>query len=255
MHIDRAHITAIGFAAVMAIQPQLAQAGWGDLLKKIEESAPELLPGKSATSNTDSSLDTETLVRGLKQALEIGTQRAVDSVSKTDGYFSNPRIRIPLPAVVNQGSALLRQFGMGTLVDEFELSMNRAAEQAAPEASAHILETLKQMSIEDARKIYQGGADSATRYFQEHTTDQIEAAFKPKIAAAMEQAGVTRYYQALVKQASQYPLVGDMGLNLENHVTGKALEGLFLMLAEEEKKIRADPVARSTDLLKQVFGQ
>ncbi len=255
MQTYRATITAMGLATVLLLQPPLTQAGWGDLLKKVEESAPELLQGKSATSTPTSALDTDTLARGLKQALEVGTQRAVDSVSKTDGYFANPAIRVPLPDVVNQGSRLLRQFGMGTLVDELELSMNRAAEQAAPEARAYFIQTLKEMSIEDAREIYQGGEDSATRYFQERTSTQLETAFKPKITAAMQQTGVTRYYQTLVKQASQYPLIGDMGLNLEDHVTGKALEGLFLMLAEEEKKIRADPLARSTDLLKQVFGQ
>lgn len=255
MHIRRSEILGISLTMALFLHPQLTHAGWGDLLKSLEQNAPELLKNSSDTVPTSSSnLDTDTLVQGLKQALEVGTQRAVASASKTDGYFANPAIRIPLPDAINRGSALLRQFGMGSMVDEFELSMNRAAEQAAPQASAYFLETLKQMSIEDAREIYQGSNDAATRYFQERTSAQLEAVFKPSISEAMEQVGATRYYQALVIKASQYPLVGDMDLNLENHVTSQALVGLFLMLAEEEKKIRADPLARSTDLLRQVFG-
>tara|TARA_R110001583_G_scaffold41161_1_gene131018 strand:+ start:5459 stop:6235 length:777 start_codon:yes stop_codon:yes gene_type:complete len=250
-------IAGIALTLSFILPPALAQAGWGDLIKKIEESTPELLkstePSTGSTSN-NAGLDSDTLIRGLKQALEVGTQRAVEGVSKTDGYFANPAIKIPLPDAVNKGSSLLRKMGMGTLVDDFELSMNRAAEKAAPQATEYFLSTLNKMSIEDAREIYQGADDAATRYFQQHTSSQLETVFKPIITETMEQVGVTRYYKALVQQASQYPLVGDMGLDLENHVTTQALEGLFLMLAEEEKKIRANPLARSTDLLKQVFG-
>lgn len=230
-----------------------AQAGWGDLLKKLEEKAPDLMENSAALNTTN--LDTETLIRGLKEALAVGTQRAVENVSKTDGYFANPKIKVPMPEVVESGAKLVRKFGGGTLVDDFELSMNRAAEKAAPQATQYFMDTLKAMSFEDAKKIYEGEDDAATRYFQDKTSGQLEGVFKPIIEQTMEQVGVTRYYQALVKEASQYPFVGDMDLNLENHVTRQALEGLFIMLAEEEKRIRQDPMARSTDLLKQVFGQ
>lgn len=241
--------TLMGIVLSLLLQP--AQAGWGDLLKKIEQRAPELLTSSASRS---AALDTETLAQGLKQALALSTRRAVDSVSRTDGYFANPAIKIPLPAAINRGSALLRQLGMGPQVEAFELSMSRAAEQAAPLATAYFMTALKQMSIEDARAIYQGADDAATRYFQEQTSTQLEKVFKPVITEAMQQVGVTRSYQALVQQASQYPLIGDLGLNLEEHVTRQALKGLFLMLAEEEKRIRTDPLARSTDLLKQLFG-
>ncbi len=249
-----AAVTGLLLLGLPLFQPQLQpQAGWGDLLKKLEDNAPALL--QSTPVQESNSLDTDTLVRGLKQALEVGTQRAVANVSKPDGYFSNPSIRVPLPTVVDRGSALLRKFGMGSVVDEFELSMNRAAEKAAPRATEYFLQTLKAMSIEEARTIYQGPDDAATRYFQQRTASQLEGEFKPVIKEAMEQVGVTRYYQALVHQAAQYPMVGDMALDLEQHVTDRALDGLFLMLAEEERLIRQDPVARSTELLKQVFGQ
>ena len=232
-----------------------AIADWGDVLKKLEEKAPEVL---NSSDNKDAmsigNLDTQTLIEGLKQALEVGTQRAVDEVSKTDGYFGNPKIKVPMPENVNTATQLLRKFGMESLVDDFELSMNRAAEKAAPQATEYFLNALKAMTIEDAKKIYEGNDDAATLYFRDKTSDDIEKAFKPVIRESMEQVGVTRYYKQLVNEASQYPLVGDMDLDLENHVTDKAMDGLFLMLAEEEKRIRKDPVARSTDLLKQVFG-
>jgi hypothetical protein len=242
----------MGIALSLLFQP--VQAGWGDLLKQIEQSAPELLKGSAGSSSSSSTeFDTDTLVQGLKQALELSTQRAVESVSRRDGYFTNPAIRIPLPASINSGSTLLRQLGMGAQVEAFELSMNRAAEQAAPLATDYFIAALKQMSIEDARAIYQGADDAATRYFREHTSTELEKVLEPVITETMQQVGVTRYYQALVQQAGQYPLIGNLGLNLEEYVTGKALEGLFVMLAEEEKRIRTDPLARSTDLLKQLF--
>jgi len=231
-------------------------AGWGDLLKKIEEKAPEILNSSDSDAKTSlTNLDTETLIKGLKQALEIGTKRAVDGVSKTDGYFANPKIKVPMPESIDSATQLMKKFGLGSLVDDFELSMNRAAEKAAPQATEYFLNALKVMSFEDAKKIYEGNDDAATRYFQDNTSADLESVFKPIIRDSMEQVGATRYYKQLVDEASQYPLIGDMDLNLENHVTDKALEGLFLMLAEEEKRIREDPVARSTDLLKQVFGR
>ncbi|MEH6628169.1 MAG: DUF4197 domain-containing protein [Motiliproteus sp.] len=242
-------VTAFSFS----IHSPQSYAGWGDLLKKIEEKAPDIISGDEKVGAT--ALDTETLIRGLKEALEVGTQRAVEGVSKTDGYFANPLIKVPMPETVETGAKLLRKFGMGSLVDDFELSMNRAAEEAAPQATEYFLNALKAMSFEDAKKIYEGSDDAATSYFKDKTSADLDSVFKPIIRSAMEKVGATRYYQQMVNEASSYPLVGDMDLNLENHVTNKALDGLFLMLAEEEKKIRQDPLARSTDLLKQVFGK
>ncbi len=234
---------------------QPGHAAWGDLLKKIEEKAPDVLnSGGDSAGKVDSALDTETLVKGLKQALEVGTRRAVESVSSTDGYFGNPQIKVPMPESINSATQLLRKAGLGSMVDEFELSMNRAAEKAAPQATEYFVDAVQNMSLEDAKKIYQGPDDAATRYFQDKTSADLTAVFKPVIGDAMEQVGVTRHYQQLVNAASKYPMIGNMDLDLENHVTHKALDGLFLMIAEEEKRIRQDPVARSTELLKQVFG-
>ncbi|RDE24913.1 DUF4197 domain-containing protein [Motiliproteus coralliicola] len=243
-------LTLIGSATT-----PIAFAGFGDLLKQVEEQTPQLLQQSTNSDGAShSSLDTDTLIRGLKQALEVGTQRAVDQVSQTDGYLGNPSIRIPLPSVIDKGAKLVGKFGGQSLVDDFELSINRAAEKAAPLAAEPFLTTLKGMSFEDARRIYEGSDDAATRYFQDETSEELKTAFAPIIRDSMEQVGVTSYYQALVKQASQYPLVGNMNLDLESYVTDQALVGLFTVLAEEEKRIREEPLARSTELLKQVFG-
>ncbi|WP_421862363.1 DUF4197 domain-containing protein [Motiliproteus sp.] len=255
MPIQLHRLAPLALASISLLAPVNAVAGWGDILKQVEEQAPQLLQqGTNSDGASHSSLDTDTLIRGLKQALEVGTQRAVDQVSQTDGYLGNPTIRIPLPSVIDQGAKLVGKFGGQSLVDDFERSINRAAEKAAPLAAEPFLTTLKGMSFEDARQIYEGSDDAATRYFQDKTQADLKTAFEPIIRDSMQQVGVTNYYQALVKQASQYPLVGDMNLDLESYVTDKALVGLFKVLAEEEKRIREQPLARSTELLKQVFG-
>lgn len=260
MHSRKLLVTSAALLGCYLL-PVTGQAGWGDIVKQIEESVPALTESTTSphsnTSTDLSSLDTDTLVRGLKEALAVGTQRAVDEVAKPDGYFANPKIKVPLPAVISSSATLLDRFGMGSLVDQFEVSMNRAAEAAAPQATQYFLDTLQQMSIEDAREIYHGADDAATRYFEQKNSGQLQALLQPVIVEAMDAAEVTRYYQALVEQANSYPMVGDLGLDLdlEKHVTDKALDGLFVMLAEQEKLIREQPVARTTDLLKQVFGQ
>lgn len=231
-----------------------SQAGWNDLLKQVEEKAPDLLnslAGQDSSDNFD--LSSDELVAGLKEALKVGTARAVSAVSATDGYFGNPKIRIPLPDELQMAGNLLRKFGLDSTVDRFEESMNRAAEKAAPQAKESFLKALEQMTIDDAKKIYQGEDDAATRYFEDHTRTELREAFKPIIEDSMASVGVTRYYRQLVEKAKQYPLVGNLDLDLEKHVTNKALDGLFTTLAAEEKAIRENPTARTTELLKKVF--
>lgn len=252
--------TLIGILSVFALLPATpALAGWGDFIKqaeeKVKEKAPDLIGSSDSSSPLSANLSTEDIVNGLKEALKIGTQRAVDTVSQSDGYLSNPNIRIPLPENVDKAGELLRKFGLGSTVDKFEESMNLAAEKAAPKAKAVFLSVLDDMSLEDAKKIYQGNDDAATRYFEEKTRGDLNGDFKPLIVDSMNDVGVTKYYQDLVKKAEKYPLVNDLDLNLENYVTDKALDGLFTMLAAEEKAIRENPAARTTDLLKKLFSQ
>lgn len=248
-------VTKLALVALVSIT-QPAAAGFGDLLKQIEQKLPLSSPNQEPASTTQSNtqLDPSTLKTGLKDALRLGSERAVAQLANTDGFLANPKVHIPLPAALEQASALLNRFGLSTLSEQLEVSMNRAAEQAAPAAATHLKNALEALSIEDAQQIFAGPSDAATRYFENHSRQRIGNDFTPIIRTAMEQVGVTRYYQQLVIEAKRYPLVGNLNLDLEQHVTQYALDGLFTTLAEQEALIRQDPVARTTSVLKQVFG-
>jgi len=202
----------------------------------------------------ETGLSEEEIVNGLKQALEVGTTNAVSTVSQTDGYFKNPQIKIPLPENVKKVEKILRTTGFGGQVDEFELSMNRAAERAAPEAKSIFWDAIQQMSFSDARQVLDGPDNAATQYFQGKTTDRLQEMFKPITHQAMSEVGVTNHYQSIDSKIKTIPFADQMSFDLDQYVTDKALNGLFLMLAAEEKKIRQDPAARVTNLLKKVFS-
>ena len=252
----------IGKAGVILLSCTItasAFAGFGDLLKKIEDGGKQLIEQKQtapASSTAGTSLDYDTVIAGLKEALEVGSRQAIESVSQKGGYFDNAQIKIPLPDQLEQASGLLKKFGLGSQIEQFELSMNRAAEQAAPEATEILVTAIKEMSIEDARTILNGPDNAATEYFREKTSTRLSELFRPSVETSMNQVGVTKYYGDLTKKAKEVPMVGNMAqdYNLEDHVTEGALNGLFTMLAAEEKKIRENPAARTTDLLKQVFN-
>jgi hypothetical protein len=195
------------------------------------------------------------IIEGLKEALQIGTTKAVQKVSLLDGYFKNPRIHIPLPEQVQKVEKLLRTMGLGAKVDAFELSMNRAAERAAPEAKSLFIDAIKQMTFSDARKILQGRENEATLYFEDKTRDRLYELFEPLVHSAMSEVGVTRSYQELDAKVRTIPFAEKLSFDLDDYVTNKGLDGLFFMVAEEERKIREDPAARVTDLLKEVFGR
>lgn len=225
----------------------VAQAGFLDDLGK-----------KLGLSDTQSgSLDDSTIVKGLKEALATGTSRAVKAVAKTDGYFGNDLIKIPIPEKVRSVTNVLGRFGFQPQVDEFVLSMNRAAEKAAPQAAEYFVSALREMTFDDARKILRGGNTAATEYFKEKTGEKIFSAFKPVVASSMQDVGVTRRYNQMTGSLKSIPFAGATAssVDLDNYVTTKAVDGLFVMLGEEEKKIRTDPAARGTELLKKVFGR
>ena len=221
----------------------LVSAGFQDILK-----------GAQKMLGTSDSISESEIVDGLKQALEIGTGKAVDLVSKTGGYYNNPEIKIPLPASVQKAEKLLRGVGFGSKVDAFELSMNNAAERAAPEAKSIFWDAIKKMKIDDAKKILNGGDDEATLFFKDKTYERLQEIFEPIVKESMGEVGVTRTYQDLNAKVEKIPFADSLSLDLDQYVTDGALNGLFQMLAEEEKKIRSDPAARVTDLLKKVFG-
>lgn len=204
--------------------------------------------------SSDEGLTEKEIINGLKEALEIGTAEAVQVVSKVNGYYQNPDIRIPLPDDVQKAEKYMRLAGFGDMVDDFELSMNRAAEQAALQAKPIFWDAIRQMTFDDARDILNGADNSATLYFEEKTSARLGEVFKPIVGQSMEQVGVTSTYKDLNKKARSIPFVDSFSFDLDQYVTDKALEGLFVMLAAEEKKIREDPAARVTDLLKKVFA-
>jgi hypothetical protein len=229
-----------------------AQADWGGMLDDLKEAGKTFLPG----SEEQSGLDTGTVISGLKEALSIGIERAIDTISQTNGYLGNPEIRIPLPPQVEKVGSLMRQFGMSQLADDVETSMNRAAEKAAPEATSIVIDAIKNMSFDDARKILNGPDDAATQFFREQTSDRLTQLFRPSIEQSLDEVGSTRYYNQLSDQVASVPVVGEnINLDLPDYVTEKALDGLFTMIAVEEKKIRDNPAARTTELLKKVFSQ
>ena len=201
-------------------------------------------------------LDNATIVKGLKEALSIGTDRAVRSVAVQDGYYGNQAIRILMPEKVKNVADLLSKVGFQRQVDEFVVSMNRAAEKAAPKAATYFVAALKEMTFEDARKIlYDGGNTAATEYFRQKTGEKIHNAFKPVIAASMNQVGTTRAYKDMMAKYTALPFTTANGFDLDRYVTTKAVDGLFSMLGEEEKRIRTEPAARATELLRKVFGR
>jgi hypothetical protein len=191
---------------------------------------------------------------GLKQALQIGAETSVKLVGRKDGYYGNPAIKILMPRNLQSLEKGLRLVGYGPKIDDFDLSMNRAAEAAAPAARKIFVDAITVMSFDDARHILSGGENAATDYFKQKTTPQLTAAFRPVVDKTMAQNGVTKQYNALVKQYKSIPFTKNQDLDITNYVVGKALDGLFYEVGEEERKIRQDPAKQTTALLKEVFG-
>lgn len=231
--------------AVCIIFMTLSCAGQEDLLKNVQK----------ALEGTGGELSQEKIAKGLKEALRIGADNAVEKVSVLNGYYGNPEIKIPLPDKVLQVESILRTVGFGSQVDTFAESMNRAAEKAAPAAKDLFWDAVITMTFEDAKKILKGHDNEATLYLKDKTWFRLLETFKPMVHQAMASVGVTRQYQELETKVKDIPLVGEsLGLDIDQYVSEKALNGLFIMLAKEEKKIREEPAARVTELLKEVFG-
>jgi hypothetical protein len=226
----------------------------GDALKK---GLPQLPggAGQSTGQPAGMGLDEGTIVSGLKDALSIGTKNAVALVSKPNGYFSNEAIKILLPDKIEKAAELLGKMGYQKQVDEFILSMNGAAEKAAPKAASSFSDAIKGMSIEDAKKILSGGNTAATDYFKSKTSAQLYNEFKPSVSESMNHVGVTQKYNAMMDKVPAVPFAKPESVDLNLYVTTKALDGLFHMVGQEEQKIRTNPVAQTTDLLKKLFAK
>lgn len=198
-------------------------------------------------SNTDAS-------KGLKTALEKGALSAVGLLGARDGFLGNPQVRIALPGYLNDAAQLLRTFGQGDKVDELLTSMNRAAEAAVPQSRELLLKAVKTMSVTDAKGILGGGNTAVTDFFASKTRNDLSAKFLPVVTQATAKVGLVDKYNALAGKASELGLVKKEDANIQQYVTGKTLDGLFFMISEEEKKIRANPVAYGSSILSKVFG-
>lgn len=247
---------AAAILAASAVAPAHAAPQWKNLLEK----ARKQVQGTHA----DTSLPQSDIVAGLKEALAQGTTNAIRQLGRTDGFWSNAGVRIPLPGALRQVGDIARKLGQGEKVDAFQLSLNRAAEKAVPQVADIFGDAIRAMTLDDARKILGGGDDAATQYFRRVAGDKLATRIRPIVARATDSVGVTRRYKALTASAGNGALgglVGQLGgghgssdLDLDQYVTDKTLDGLFATIASEEKSIRHDPAARTTDLLKKVFG-
>ncbi len=199
-------------------------------------------------------LTNDEVIRGLREALNVGTNNSSQAASKTDGFYKNPLITIPFPPEAEKVKNTVVNLGMQKQVDDFVMTMNRAAEEASKEAAPVFLDAIKGMSISDGFSILKGNDNAATKYLQDKTTSDLTVKFTPIIKRAIEKVEVTKYWNPLVTTYNKIPGVEKQNPNLEQYITLRALEGLFKLVAGEEKKIRTDPVARINDILKRVFG-
>ncbi len=199
-------------------------------------------------------LSTTDIANGLKEALTKGVTKGADSLSKLDGYFKNPKIKIPFPPDAQKMEKKLRDIGLGSDVDNFIMTLNRGAEDAAKQVKPIFIDAIKKMTITDVTSILKGQPDAATQYLKKTTTTQLQAQFKPIIKTSLDKVNATKYYSDLATKYDKIPFVKKVNPDLVAYTTDLAIQGLFIKIAEEEKNIRANPVARTTDLLKKVFG-
>jgi hypothetical protein len=243
-------VPAAVFTVLLASSP--LHAGLSDLLDRLTGGVTDQGAGTAGVAST---LSNDEMISGLKEALGQGTRFAVDQLGREGGFLDNAKVRIPMPKSLAWVEKSLRTLRQDRLADEFVASMNHAAERAVPEAAEIFGDAIRQMSLEDARGILSGPDDAATQYFRRTTSDALTAKMRPIVEQATAQAGVTSSYKNMMSKAGGLTslLSGD-ATDLDGYVTEKTLDGLFLMVAEEEKRIRENPLARSTDLLKKVFG-
>lgn len=217
------------------------------LFDKLKKQARDVVKNPSSLSQEDAAA-------GLKEALIKGISNGADIVSRLDGYYKNPEIKIPFPAEAKQVESKLRSVGLGKQADDVILSLNRAAEDAATEAKPVFIAAIKGMTFSDAVAIVRGDERAATSYLQRTTTPELISKFTPIIKSSLEKVNATRYWETAMTSYNKIPFVTKVNPNLTEYVTQKAIEGLFMMIAKEELAIRKDPAARTSELLKKVFG-
>ncbi|MBT9611963.1 MAG: DUF4197 domain-containing protein [Burkholderiales bacterium] len=230
----------------------LSGASWafnlGDVLKGVGEAT------SNKSSAPASNLSDQDVTRGLKDALVEGAGKAVSSLGRTDGFLQNDKVRIPLPESLQNVESVMKALGQGKRIEEFKTSLNRAAEAAVPEAKTLLVDAIKKMSVADAKAVLTGGEDAATKYFRQATETKLHERFLPIVGKTVNRYKLTDQYNRVAGTASKAGLLNKEQANMSEYVTGKALDGLFFMIAEEEKAIRKDPLGRSSEYVRKVFG-
>ena len=214
----------------------------------------KFLKGFGSLPSVGGGLSDAKIGSGLQEALKVGTENAVVQTGTLDGFLMNKAIKILMPKTLQNMEKPLRMVGYGPQIDEFVVGMNRAAEKAVPFAKEIFWDAIGQMTFDDARKILNGGDTAATDYFKSKTTKKLQAAFLPSVTEVMDQVGVNQQYNALIGRYKSVPFAKSITFDVNQYVTEKATDGIFYVVAQEEKKIRTNPAARVTDLLKEVFG-
>ena len=249
MIFKTAAAAAVLFAACAA--PAHAQ-GFLDKLKNAAGAVTS--PGGSTSGGGADALATDEIIAGLREALRVGTENVVGQIGTTDGFNADPNIHIPLPPDLQKVQGLLRKFGLSGMADEVELKLNRAAEAAAPKTKELVWKAINEMTLEDAKRIYDGPPDAATSYFKRVASTDLKAVIKPVVDNSLNEVGAVAAYDKLMGQYKSLPLVPDVKADLSNHATTMALDGLFYYLAKEEAAIRQNPAKRTTEILTKVFG-
>lgn len=245
------YILAAGLAALVLSQPAAAQKT--DWMGKIQGVIGNVTtPGGSSSGGELSLTD---ITAGLREALKVGSERVVGQIGSADGYNLDPDIHIPLPPELQKVQSVLKRFGLSGMADDLELRLNRAAEAAAPKTKELIWKAITDMTLEDAKRIYDGPDDAATQYFKKVASADLADTVRPVVDQSLEEVGAISAYDDLMGQYKTLPLVPDVKANLSDHAVDLALEGLFFYLGKEEAAIRQNPAKRTTELLTKVFGR
>lgn len=235
---------------ILFVQMHTAQAGFQDYISNLKNSLKKETPASSG-----SALSEDTIVAGLKQALNQGVEQSVKQLGKENGFLGDAAVKIPMPKTLNKVETGLRKIGQARLADNFINTMNHAAEQAVPQTTDILIQAVKNMTLTDVLNILKGEPDAATQYFKRTSSPLLRTAIKPIVQKATSAVGVTDSYKKMISKAGFLAKYVDQNsLDIDQYVTDRAIDGLFIKIAVEEKRIREDPVARTTDVLKNVFG-
>jgi hypothetical protein len=253
------NLLIISLIAISAATFNTAYSGWQDWVKDAD-AVLKSTTGKDTSATMSSALSNDQIAQGLKEALDVGVKKAIELLGQENGFLNDQAVKILMPESMQQVEKALRSFGQEQAADEFVTSMNRAAEKAIPQVGNVFADAISKMSLEDAQSILSGTDTAATDYFKKNTSEQLSQLIKPYVTESMNQAQVTQYYKAMTEQVKRYDTFGLMNAylgdaaDIDSYVTDKTMAGLFNKIAVQEQLIRANPAARSTELLKEVFG-